>query len=638
MIKAQNMGPPGIGIPQVFPDKLPKPGELKGKTDFKEMIAKSKPAVKSPPGDRTPDIKKSPQKNVQEFMDSFEGEFGITPTRFAGAMKELSTEKLQKPPLETAPEVIGKLNLNSEDEEKALDMYMQFLLQSQIQPATPQSLDNDSSDGMIALQAGVLAKVIADQKAQQQSIPGAQATQGSSASQNASSILEKSVNANQNLSFLDQVPVQSAVDADSIAASSQEELKSLEELQQKLEKLNQSIDDLASKNNLVSMQETLSAQDVSEIQPMVNKMNQQKGMLQYKDQVADGSNSNPNMIFEENTGLEANKKLAEQVALGQEGSIENISSVDTEPIFAKEKFSEVSTESSALGKDSVKSFEQSLEKDFANDSGFQQSSQEALIPKEVDLNANSESNLGQFKLKSVEEETGRTPSSGKGSKLQPMSARAAKSQEGLEALTNSFFDAGKGDLKTEAAAAAGVGAALAKNKDNAANMKNILDQARYMVTKGGGEVKVKMSPEGMGDILLKVSVEKGKVSMHMSAGTDEVKKVLEGSLGELKNSLANHHIKLDNVKIDVGGAANADNQMQRDFGQQGDMGRESSRQFLQQFRDENLAQRQNNLFDMQGSSFPRNKPRPIEPLNRTDASNKMKSYGVKKGSGLNIVA
>lgn len=87
-------------------------------------------------------------------------------------------------------------------------------------------------------------------------------------------------------------------------------------------------------------------------------------------------------------------------------------------------------------------------------------------------------------------------------------------------------------------------------KDNeAANLKEILNQAQYLVTKGGGEVSVKMSPEGMGEVQLKVMLENGKMSVEMNTHDKNVQKLIQDSLSDLKSSLAAHQISVEHVTL-----------------------------------------------------------------------------------------
>lgn len=129
-------------------------------------------------------------------------------------------------------------------------------------------------------------------------------------------------------------------------------------------------------------------------------------------------------------------------------------------------------------------------------------------------------------------------------------------------------------------------------QDESENVRELIKQAQFMVKKGGGEMKLEMSPEGMGKVHLKVAVENGQVNVQMLTDNDATKKMLEDGIHELKASLAAHKLHVDTMKIDVGGEI----QKQMDQNAQQDANREQSRQFardfMEQFRDERGSFRQ----------------------------------------------
>lgn len=184
----------------------------------------------------------------------------------------------------------------------------------------------------------------------------------------------------------------------------------------------------------------------------------------------------------------------------------------------------------------------------------------------------------------------------------------AKSGAGTEATANAAADA-KADAKIDAmdsnAASAfnpapvtektGTGPAgmlgqrpVATAQDEQANVKELLRQAQLAIKKGGGEVKMDLKPEGVGQVRLKVSVQDGQVNVQMLTQNDEAKRLLEKGLHELKSNLAAHQLKVENVKVDVG------QELQKHMDKQSDdQARQSARQFandvMGQFRDERQA-------------------------------------------------
>ncbi|MGZ3746091.1 MAG: flagellar hook-length control protein FliK [Pseudobdellovibrionaceae bacterium] len=184
-----------------------------------------------------------------------------------------------------------------------------------------------------------------------------------------------------------------------------------------------------------------------------------------------------------------------------------------------------------------------------------------------------------------------------------------------------------------------VPAAVAPTKsENEANIRQIMKQAEYLIKKGGGEMKVEMSPEGMGKINMKVLVQDGKVNVQMSAETHEARKTLESSLSDLKNSLAAHKLSMDHIKIDVVSGANTESNIQNQMNQhQGS--RDQTRQFWNNFNESfgSPNQQRDGFTDMPNlRGYPRRRTdQSIEPVPTANVS---KYNGAGKGAGLNLVA
>ncbi|MBC7741668.1 MAG: flagellar hook-length control protein FliK [Bdellovibrionaceae bacterium] len=148
------------------------------------------------------------------------------------------------------------------------------------------------------------------------------------------------------------------------------------------------------------------------------------------------------------------------------------------------------------------------------------------------------------------------------------------------------------DFKTSFAAPTDKAAEAQANKLEANHDKNIqeiMSQAKFLVTKGGGEMKVTMSPEGMGEVQLKVLLQDGKVNIEIQTQDKSVKKMIEDSLSELKSGLAAHRLSVEHVRIETVNATNTDNNagFQSNLNQGGSEGKQ--REFWNQFQ-QNLGQ------------------------------------------------
>lgn len=131
-------------------------------------------------------------------------------------------------------------------------------------------------------------------------------------------------------------------------------------------------------------------------------------------------------------------------------------------------------------------------------------------------------------------------------------------------------------------------------QQESANIDEIIRQAEMLSTKGGGEMKISLTPEGMGEVAMKVSVQDGRVNVEMIADSGEAKSLLEKGIGELKSSLASHKLNVEQIKVDFQGDISKQFDDQR---QQAD--RQMAQQFLEDFRQQNNGWRRG-FYDIPG--------------------------------------
>lgn len=124
------------------------------------------------------------------------------------------------------------------------------------------------------------------------------------------------------------------------------------------------------------------------------------------------------------------------------------------------------------------------------------------------------------------------------------------------------------------------------------NAQDVIRNAQLLLQKGGGEMKMQLKPEGVGEVHLKVQVKDGQVAVQMLTESDSAKKLLESGLDDLKTSLAANKLHVDALKIEVG----TEMAKQRFEQSQQDASREQARQmaqdFMGQFRQDREAFRQ----------------------------------------------
>lgn len=88
--------------------------------------------------------------------------------------------------------------------------------------------------------------------------------------------------------------------------------------------------------------------------------------------------------------------------------------------------------------------------------------------------------------------------------------------------------------------------------DMQANVKEIISQAQFLASKGGGEMKISLNPEGMGEVKLRVKSVEGQINIEMVTSSSEAKKLLERGLNDLKDNLAAHKVNFDSIRIESG--------------------------------------------------------------------------------------
>lgn len=129
----------------------------------------------------------------------------------------------------------------------------------------------------------------------------------------------------------------------------------------------------------------------------------------------------------------------------------------------------------------------------------------------------------------------------------------------------------------------------AMQQADSSNVKELIDQAQYLARRGGGEMKIKLNPDGMGEVTMKVVLADGQLQVQMVTDSNEAKKMIERGLGELKATLASHQLNVDQIKVD-----STQTSLEKQMAQhQEDSQRQSARQFMEQFRQDSSGWKRN---------------------------------------------
>jgi len=519
---------------------------------------------------------------ILNFMDSFESEFGVPPTKIVEAMANLKASDQADSPEVTADQVIGQLDLDDQEEDQAKAMYMGLLAQlAQINNQPQQAMPLPKPEGQ-----------------QEHMFGGATATM----------------------------------------ALAQDRFSSA---QDKREALNHSLDSM-NKKFWMKGGNASHASGESALSDKLAQMSLQEKMLQPQGLQIDESLMNQR-VQEPIAGLQ--NPAAGNVAEASEG--------EASPEAALAAL--VAAARAAKGRAELKDLASEFEQTSGSEAGTQPSPElgDGKMPVKADamnIDGASQQSANKFEfgknaqqnMQGQGEGQPNTMTAGKGetsTKTQSSEKTDFKQTLGLEGLQGHSTPI-KHDALMGGAMVAGAQAAPAPTStENETNIRQLMNQAQYLIKKGGGEMKVEMTPEGLGKINMKVLVQDGKVNVQMAADTQEAKKTLESSLSELKNSLAAHKLSMDHVKIDVVSGTNTDNNAQNQMNQNNPGSRDQSRQFWNNFS-ENFGSGKQDRSGFSDIPSLRGYPRPrsdkgLEPV-QTASVSKYAAEG--KGKGLNLVA
>lgn len=102
-------------------------------------------------------------------------------------------------------------------------------------------------------------------------------------------------------------------------------------------------------------------------------------------------------------------------------------------------------------------------------------------------------------------------------------------------------------------------------------MKPIIEGMRLVQRESRTEMSIQLQPESLGKLNLKVSVENGLVTAKLVAESHSVGRLIESSLGQLKQSLQEQGLRFDRIEVSVGNTS-----------AQADTGQQFSRQYQSQ--------------------------------------------------------
>ena len=89
----------------------------------------------------------------------------------------------------------------------------------------------------------------------------------------------------------------------------------------------------------------------------------------------------------------------------------------------------------------------------------------------------------------------------------------------------------------------------------------IVSKVSFKVTGGQEEIKIRLEPPSLGSLQLKISVEGKTVNAVIVADNNITKEIIQSNLQQLKDSMAEQGLKLDNISVSVGDGSSRDKDM-----------------------------------------------------------------------------
>ncbi len=521
------------------------------------------------------------QEAMLKFMDSMESEFSVPREEIAEAMTDLSGSELASPPEETAHEVIGKLDLDPQQAARAEAMYLQMVqdwsqkpvVEPQANAALTAAVAAGTGAGMVATQSQKVQNFEPLQKA----IPAERMTPRMA--------LNKSIDSMNDKFWMKDTPRSFAPKA------------TPDDIGPLIDKMNEAAADLEGTVATAKAGPTLAMEPVPSFEPVDTE-----AFDMPTDQPLNIS-AKPSKVGELPQGQAQPQNNDAMIVAGAAG-LTSMAAID-QGSAPKSTYGNLKPKAESLSAPATE------ESQFSNLFSGVKTPSIPSAPSFQTAGHSAGDSAGDGA--SEESDTPEVKSELKPDFFSPKGENLGSLKPADPTALNKAFVAGT------------AGAAVATKGQDDVNLQLIANRAQMIAKHGGGEMKLRLYPEGMGQLDLKVHLSDGKVNLEMVADTPEAKKMIENNLGDLRNHLSNHKLTMDQVKVDVSNSFSSDAGQSQMSGHQ-DFAREQARQFFNQFREENLAQKQG-IFEAPGfkAYTPRKKEvlQPIAPAKAERANSRL---------------
>ena len=121
------------------------------------------------------------------------------------------------------------------------------------------------------------------------------------------------------------------------------------------------------------------------------------------------------------------------------------------------------------------------------------------------------------------------------------------------------FEAAMGSVKLDGSVVPG---SMQRNRLSSESVLGVSQNIRNLSVNGGGEIRIRLKPDHLGELHLKVS-SSGKagneIGLQIQASDERAKKILEESISSLKDSLSGQNLNLSKIEVQVSQALSASN-------------------------------------------------------------------------------
>jgi len=82
-----------------------------------------------------------------------------------------------------------------------------------------------------------------------------------------------------------------------------------------------------------------------------------------------------------------------------------------------------------------------------------------------------------------------------------------------------------------------------------ASVERVVSAVRTSASQGGVEVRLRLHPESLGDVHVRLRWERGALTADLEAATPAAREALEGGLGTLRNALTDQGIHVERLHV-----------------------------------------------------------------------------------------